>query len=166
MEIWKNVPDYENYYEVSNTGEIRDKNTGELLKTYKKEYERVRIKNKIISTVANVHKIVAETFIPNPDNKLIINHKDGNKFNNHVDNLEWFTHSENTRHAIKIGLLKYGVGYNNKPILQYDKDGNFIKEWKSATEVSKTLKISRARLYKVLDKDSKALGYIWKRKER
>ena len=151
---------------MSNTGKIRDKKTGEILKTYKKEYERVRIKNKIITTEANVHKVVAEAFIPNTENKLIINHKDGNKFNNHVDNLEWFTHSENTRHAMKTGLLNYGVIYNFKPILQYDKDGNFIKEWESETEISKCLNISRARIYQVLDKKGMALGYIWKRKER
>lgn len=58
----------------------------------------------------NIHRIIAETFIPNPNNLPCVNHKDGNKLNNSVDNLEWCTHSENTSHAYRIGLeqKKYG----------------------------------------------------------
>lgn len=54
----------------------------------------------------NVHRIIAETFIPNPDNLPCVNHKDGNKLNNSVENLEWCTHSENTIHSFKKGLQK------------------------------------------------------------
>ena len=86
--------------------------------------------------------------------------------NNNVDNLEWFTHSENTKHAMKMGLLIHNGSCNFKPILQYNIDGNFIKEWESATEISKCLNISRARIYQVLDKDKTALGFKWKRGER
>ena len=54
----------------------------------------------------NIHRVIAETFIPNPNNLPCVNHKDGNKQNNRVDNLEWCTHSENTLHSFRTGLQK------------------------------------------------------------
>lgn len=75
-----------------------------------------------------VHRLIAETFIPNPDNLPYVNHKDGNKHNNHVDNLEWVTASQNSRHAIKTGLynapkvapgremFSFLKGYNQVPV--------------------------------------------------
>lgn len=68
-----------------------------------------------------VHRLVAETFIPNPDNKPQVNHKDGNKQNNHIDNLEWVTCSENHIHAYKIGLENHkGINHPQHKLTKND----------------------------------------------
>lgn len=61
----------------------------------------------------NIHRLVAEKFIPNPDNLPCVNHKDGNKFNNHKDNLEWTTYAGNSQHAVSVGLIIGAKGENN-----------------------------------------------------
>ena len=87
-----------------------------------------------------LHKLVAQTFIPNPNNLSQINHKDGNKQNNCVDNLEWCTCKENIQHAYKLGL----ANNNNQKIkvLQYDLENNLIEKYDSLLEASKQTNIS------------------------
>ena len=80
--------------------------------------------------------LVSKVFIPNPENKKQVNHIDGNKLNSKLKNLEWCTASENSQHAHDTGLNP-----KQKPIIQYDKKMNKIKEFKSQTEASKELKI-------------------------
>lgn len=93
-------------YEVTREGEIINKHNGRKIKPQQngKGYLRVGIGGKLIF----VHRLVAEKYIPNPDNKKQINHKDGNKLNNNADNLEWVTNQENRNHAIKEGLQIHG----------------------------------------------------------
>lgn len=155
-EIWKDIKDYEGLYQVSNLGRVKS------LKTYKytkktnscKEILRIRIlrsaleksgykivvltKNKI-RTTKKVHRLVAETFISNPNNYKCVNHIDGNKLNNSVNNLEWITNSNNTIHAYKNNLIDKSK--KQKRVNQYDLDGNFIKQWCSMKEAGKELKI-------------------------
>lgn len=111
-EIWKTVVyqgDVFDNFEVSNLGRIRNVSTGNVLKQFinKLGYYQVcvslggRNNKKIFKT----HKAVAETFISNSENKLVVNHIDGNKLNNNVDNLEWVTYSENSQHAWDNGLI-------------------------------------------------------------
>ena len=72
-----------------------------------------------------VHRLVAEAFIPNPENKPFINHIDNNGLNNHIENLEWCTHKENTKHSLKNGLRK--AGYNHKQAKLNEKDIEYIR---------------------------------------
>lgn len=112
IEIWKPVVGYETNYEVSNFGSVRslDKrgnNYHHLLPKYlqsNKRYFYVNVSLKGKSKRKRIHRLVAEAFIPNPLNKTEVNHIDGNRYNNHVSNLEWVTSSENKLHAFKLGL--------------------------------------------------------------
>ena len=92
-------------YYISSTGKIKNKKN-KLLKLRISEHGYyVHSLRKYYKISAYVHRIVASMFIPNPDSKPVVNHKDGNKLNNHVSNLEWTTHSENTKHWVSTKLL-------------------------------------------------------------
>lgn len=101
--------DYGNWYEVSNYGEIRNPRTKKVRRKniLKTGYYFVNgsIGSRKYKITFKNHKAVAETFIRNPNNFPIINHKDGNKLNNHVNNLEWCTFKHNTQHAYANGLV-------------------------------------------------------------
>lgn len=105
MEIFKIIEDYPNY-EVSNLGNVRNKKTGKVLKPDKtiKGYLRVNFLKDGKLKHYLVHRLVATVFIPNPENKPQVNHIDGDKTNNQVENLEWNTYSENLKHAFRTGL--------------------------------------------------------------
>lgn len=111
IEKWKQIPNLP--YEISSLGKIRNLQ-GKVLKTYIQNsgYEQIKINYQGLHIHKSIHRLVAETFIPNPLNKEYVNHIDGNKLNNTVDNLEWCTNSENILHARKTGLNPY-----NKPTL-------------------------------------------------
>ncbi len=120
----------------------------------------------------NIHRLVAQTFIPNPENKPCVNHKDGNKLNNHVDNLEWCTYQENTKHGWKTGLMhpckhtektKLATSQRNKIIMS--KPVRCIETgeiFSSAKEASKFLNIHSGAVSKSIGKYYKAGGYHWK----
>lgn len=106
MEIWKDVTCNDNY-SVSNTGRVRRKGSDNDHSTYeKKGYLQVDLYKDGERSKKRVNRLVAEAFIPNPESKPEVNHKDGNKSNNNVDNLEWVTKKENCRHAWDNGLVK------------------------------------------------------------
>ena len=104
-EIWSDIPKFPKY-QASTFGKIKNKETGVILRPYLSEwgYEAVHLRKDGKSHNRYIHKLVAETFIPNPDNKPEVNHEDGVKTNNRVDNLSWVTKSENNEHAYRIGL--------------------------------------------------------------
>ena len=181
-EVFKDVLGYEGLYQVSNYGRVKSLERKNIFYCgLREEYLERPVKGKFLKIRNGVHsyqvtcltkngicknkfihRLVAEAFIPNPENKPQVNHKDGNKKNNCVDNLEWCTAKENTRHAIKTGLKKK---YNNKRVKQYDLDGNFIKEWESITSFLKTNNIDLENsgitcCCKGRQKTSH--GYIWK----
>lgn len=110
---WQRVKDYP-LYEVSDLGEVKSyQRPNVILKTLhktKKGYSRVRLVNDNGAKSFQVHRIVAINFIPNPQNLPVVNHKDGNKKNNCVTNLEWCTTGENQSHAYRIGLRKQHQG--------------------------------------------------------
>jgi hypothetical protein len=115
VEEWREIKDFEGIYEVSNFGNVRslmskkDGFRNLKLSANNTGYFMVRPHKGGLGKTCKVHRLVAETFIPNPYNKRTVNHIDGNKTNNHVSNLEWSTHSENTQHAYDIGLMEYRV---------------------------------------------------------
>lgn len=117
-EIWKDIPGYEGLYKVSSFGRIKSlaRKTGKNLHSYPEKlmspvitvlgYTKITLSNNGKIKHTSVHRIVAITFIPNPENKKTVNHKDGNKQNNCVKNLEWATYVEQMYHADNTGLRK------------------------------------------------------------
>jgi len=119
-------------------------------------------------TVA-VHRLIAEAFISNPENKPTVNHKDGNKLNNNIDNLEWNTYSENNQHAVNNGLRKSPwigiIGKDNpksKPVIQSSKKGIKINEFANAREAQRKTGISYKHISCCcLGKRATTGGYMW-----
>lgn len=133
--IWKTLEYQGNTFdrfEVSTDGQIRNSKTQKIYKTFvnKNGYEQICVslgcQNK--KKVFKIHKAIAETFISNPENKPEVNHKDGNKLNNNVFNLEWMTSSENTRHAYDNGLANARRGTDNPWAKLTEEDVRYIRE--------------------------------------
>ena len=108
MEMWKDIQGYEEKYQISNIGRIKNKINNRLLRprvgTY--GYYKVNLyKNKKVKTI-EIHRLVAEAFIENPESKSEVNHIDGNKLNNNITNLEWVTHKENINNAWRTKLFE------------------------------------------------------------
>lgn len=169
-EIWKNV--IGDYY-VSNLGNIK-RNGKELKKALDRKgyyYVNVSINGKVKAT--RVHRLVAQAFIPNPLNKREINHIDGNKINNVVNNLEWATHQENMKHASNNGLISKdgiiksvncAIEKTKKPIYQI-KNGIIIKEFDGVNVASRETNIKAPHISNVLKGIRKSAGgYEWKYK--
>jgi hypothetical protein len=109
-----------------------------------------------------VHRLVAQTFIPNSNNLPIVNHKDGNKLNNHVDNLEWVTSAENKKHAMDNGLVGNTSGIP-KRVLKYSLDGEFIAEYPSMLEAAYQNECHYTSISKACKgKQKTCKGFIWK----
>lgn len=109
MENWKDVVGYEQYFKVSDTGKVYSKRTSKILSQTISQTGYYTIATKIggrkgKALCFKVHRLVAQAFINNTENKPFVNHKDGNKLNNLCENLEWSTALENIRHAFATGL--------------------------------------------------------------
>lgn len=123
VEVWKDIPEYEGRYKISNYGSVisvggneksyfRKSKKKSLIKT-KGGYWSVSFCVDLKRRIFDVHRIVAKLFVPNPDNKPFVNHKDGNKLNNRANNLEWCTQQENIIHAYENGLMFAPKGENH-----------------------------------------------------
>lgn len=103
METWKPIVGFENFYEVSNLGNVRRKKSGRLRSiSHTKLYSHVLLSVNGKHTTIRVHRLVAEAFLPRVEGKPHINHKNGNKNDNRVENLEWVTQAENNLHAFRV----------------------------------------------------------------
>ena len=167
QEIWKDVKDYEGLYQVSNTGKVRSLKRHIILKPSHnhKGYLHIILYKNAKSKVGIIHRLVAEAFIPNLENKPQVNHINGIKTDNNSDNLEWCTNAENQRHAFALGL-QTNVGNDNpkvRKINQYDLQGNFIKCWNSFYDIEHTLNFSRSSIWRCCThKYKQSHGYIWR----
>lgn len=157
-EIWKNVIMdgvlYDNYY-VSSLGRFKN-SKGIIMENYKPHhsgYIYVRVNKQKCA----LHRLVAYTFIENPHLKPFVNHIDGNKTNNSVDNLEWATVAENNQHNHKAGLIKVFT----RKIGQYTLEGELVKEFNSIVQAQKDLGIKSIKQV-LYNKQKTAGGFIWK----
>ena len=170
MEVWKDIVGYEGLYQVSDWGNVRSLNynhTGKtrLLKPAKdsRGYLYVCLSKGGKQKFMSVHRLVAKAFIPNPLNLPVINHRDENPANNVVDNLEWCTQKYNVNYGT-CGAKK--AAKLSKVVLQYDKSGNFVREWPSTMEVQRQKGFASSYISACcLGKLKSAYGFIWKYKE-
>lgn len=176
-EVWKDVPNYEGIYKASNFGRIKmvKRTLIDSLgkKINKKEHilkPRTGNRYYMIALYKNgkredllLHRLIAQTFIPNPENKPFVNHKDENCFNNCSDNLMWCTQKEN----MNWGTINERMSKNSKSkrkVNQYDMDGNFIKQWDCMTDFykSKGLKLKTGIIECCKGRRQSHMGYKWK----
>lgn len=172
-EIWKDIPEYEGLYQISNYGRIKSNDKivsfnrhfvkGRIMAGYgnekKNQYHRVQLYKNNKYTVIYTHQLVAKLFLDNPKNLPQVNHINGIKLDNRVCNLEWVSESENLRHAVKTGLIK-----TCKIVQQYDLDGNFIKEYISTGEAKRDTKINH--IPEACRGERMTVGsYMWRYKE-
>ena len=165
-EIWKDIEGYEGLYQISNKGHVKSlyKGSERILKPVlnRSGYYYIMLYNDNVRKIFSLHRLVAQAFIPNPENKPQVNHLDENKKNNCVDNLEWATAKENSNYGSRNERI-------SRKILQYSKSGDFIREWQSAVEVKRVLGIDQGNIAHCCrgnPKHTTAGGFVWKYKEK
>ncbi len=167
MEIWKDIENYEDYYQVSNLGNVRNKITNKILvgDTNNVGYRRVSLYQPLCKRFF-IHRLVAYHFCDNYSSDKVVNHKDGNKQNNCADNLEWVTRSENDLHAFKNNLRKAHPRQFRHKIMMFKRNGEFIKEFKNVQECCDELKVCRTQVYNCcIGKAKTCKGYMLKYKD-
>ena len=166
---WRDIKNFEGYYQVSDTGLVkavnrivtfsdgRKRNYPEKLLPIKEwfkngnKYLMVGLTKHHKTVGFSVHRLVAEAFIPNPNNYPQVNHKDENRTNNNVDNLEWCSAEYNNRYSRAV------------KILQFNKKGTFIKEWNCIAEAAQYLKIPAPSIIRCCKRQCKSYkGYMWR----
>ena len=159
--MWKTIEDHPNY-EVSSDGDVKNSKTGKILKpvaTYN-GYLRVTLNGRL----CRIHRLVADAFLVKGDGYTQINHKDGDKRNNRVDNLEWCTPSENIKHAHRMGLKRVNYSNINEPrkIYQMSIDGCILRTFDSVMDIQREFGYDNSNISKVCKgKQKTAYGYKW-----
>lgn len=166
IEVWKDINGYEDLYEVSSFGRVKSLGNGKsnnskkrILKLgkHKSGYLYVDLIKDGNRKTFRVHRLVAENFIPNPLNLPEVNHKDENKENNFVENLEFCNRTYNVNYGTRTEKC-------SKKVYQYTKSGEFVKEWKSTREIKRELGYFHQHISKCCNGKphyNTAYGYIW-----
>ena len=176
QEIWKDVVGYEGLYRVSNLGRFFSLKDNSIMSLYddRRGYLKVFLIKDSKMKTKKVHRLVAQAFIHNEENKPCIDHIDGNTKNNAVSNLRWCTYKENSNFPlVRKKLSKASKGRKHteetkkklsiikgKQILQFSKDGNFIKEWPSIKSAEKELSISHI-IDCLYNRRKTSGGFVW-----
>jgi hypothetical protein len=163
---FKTIANFPNY-EINQFGNIKNKTTGKILQNFiNNSYYKINLHHNKKAKSLYVHILIATYFIPNPLNLPEINHKDGNKLNYSLDNLEWCTSSENSLHAYLNKLQKSKKGIENtlsKKVIQNDLSGNFIKMWDSVMDIERETGIKNGAISNCcLGKSKTSSNFIWK----
>lgn len=140
MKTWKDAYGFEGFYEVSVSGKVRRVQDKKELKGGVNSYGYVvfHLSKNGKRKMCKGHRLVAQTFIPNPKKLRDVNHIDGDKTNNHISNLEWVSRGKNIKHARNV--LK--VDYSAKSVIQVTLEGDLVAVWKDTSTAAKFLKIS------------------------
>ena len=154
-EIFKPIKGYEDLYEVSDLGNVRNKASGKLLKPRKNRRGYLRVvlyKGDGTHKEYLIHRLVAKAFLPNPLNLLEVNHKDFNKLNNSVDNLEWCSRQYNAEYSL------------SKPVNQFSLDGRLLNTYKSTMDAQRQTGIPNQNISECCNggRYKSAGGFIWK----
>lgn len=183
--MWKPIEGYEGRYEVSNLGRVRSIDM--IISTGNESYNRSMLyKGRILKgslscngyvyiTLSRpgrnilkkyVHRLVAEAFLPNPNNYRIVNHKDENKKNNVVENLEWCTHKYNVNYGTGISRSREKLLNNkkwSKKIAQYTLDGELVRTYPSLHEMFRVTNFPRCNIKRCCEgRGKQRYGYIWR----
>lgn len=168
-EIWKDIEGFEGYYQVSNLGRVKSlkrvndegRHLPEMILKLgiHNGYRNVVLCRNSITKTFSVHRLVGKAFVPNPENKPCINHKDENRKNNHVDNLEWVTQKENANYGTRN---KRSGDKHGKRVIQFDLNGKEIRRWISAAEAGRHYGKSRITIGDACRKHGKCCGYLWR----
>lgn len=175
MEEWRDIKGYEGRYQISSEGRVRSldrigKNgysyKGKILKP--RPTKRGYIKANLSGKIYAVHRLVAQAFIPNPNNYPVVNHKDENPSNNCIENLEWCDVKYNINYGTANKRRGESIGYDkdnphSKSVLQCTIDGILVKRWNSQAEAARQLGISQGNISRCcIGTRNIAYGFIWK----
>ena len=150
---WNDIPEYEGIYQVSNFGEVKNVKHGRILRQcrHRLGYMSVMLYKSGTPKRMMIHRLVALAFLENPDGLEFVNHKDENKANNHVDNLEWCSREYNAQYGTSgqriANKRRTSQTNHSRKVIQQDEFGNVLKVWNSIADASRNTKTARTSIF-------------------